>query len=604
MASAASSWPPGSVKPAPESKASAAAAQATSEVSVRKITSSIQHHQAVVKLQAKQSKIPALEHRQPPKVPLTRPSSQQNVLCNDASSSAAVPNPALAGKQQIRPVPPRPGSLNAQTRPAAAAVAAGGKPLAVPRQPTPPTVVEVSTTTATAASRAITPPSVAGSNSSVPFKSTTTTIAANKPKITIPKPASDKPALQTIPTDSSSASSSTSSTPTSPSLITTATSSSPAKSPAKPLVTATATVSSPSTASTAVKAALVEKAIMSHASSSSIIKSTPPTVVAAVTTATVDKPEPAVATPPGSFKEPKDIDSPSPAPPTTRKSLFAGGLATVFAGALKKSVTKDEDTSKAHKDFCKQLLSVHVSPENAEKYTLALFKDGFDHKSKIQFLEEQDLINCGITSRGDIKAILSLVVSKPSPVAALETSKSESVLVSKPVLPRSNSTFVPLVSPSSSSLTAAAVGNYSKYVMLSFNVGTLGTFANLVHNELSQSKSTHCWSCTQSIPVGHEWRDSIQVAVEESTHFVMLINSEWIQSGECQHEYKIALSLYNKTKQPKMLPVVFPSGRKHLESGMGLGIAANFNCIFLEDEDATEEARQQQAVKLVIDFLN
>lgn len=277
----------------------------------------------------------------------------------------------------------------------------------------------------------------------------------------------------------------------------------------------------------------------------------------------------------------------------------------MFAGALKKSVSKDEDVSKAHKEFCKQLLSVHVSPENAEKYTLALFKDGFDHKSKIQFLEEQDLVNCGITSRGDIKAILSLVVSKPG---GLETSKSESALVSKAALPRSNSTFVPLASvSSSSSLTAAAAatgGSYSKYVMLSFNVGTLGTFANLVHNELSQSKSTHCWSCTQSIPAGNEWRDSIQVAVEESTHFVMLINSEWIQSGECQHEYKIALSLYNKTKQPKMLPVVFPSGRKHLESGMGLGIAANFNCIFLEDEDATDEARQQQALKLVIDFLN
>jgi hypothetical protein len=63
-----------------------------------------------------------------------------------------------------------------------------------------------------------------------------------------------------------------------------------------------------------------------------------------------------------------------------------------------------EKKSKAHMKVVKLFQTVHVSAENAEKYVLALAKDGFDHKEKItQFLEEADLTRAGITSQGDVK---------------------------------------------------------------------------------------------------------------------------------------------------------------------------------------------------------
>jgi len=200
----------------------------------------------------------------------------------------------------------------------------------------------------------------------------------------------------------------------------------------------------------------------------------------------------------------------------------------------------------------------------AVTYAEELIKQNFETPAKLAIADVEDLVSCGFT-RGDAKFFVTNHATKSS----VEISGTGTLASS-----------------------AEATGS-SGHIMVSFNVATLGSFANTMYTSLERDERT-CWICTQSIPLGVEWRDAIQSAVERSSHFVMLINDEWLKSGECQHEYKIALALYNKHKRPKMLPVIFPDVQKKMNTGVLLGIAANFNCI---NVDAASKAMVEKVLK-------
>jgi len=199
-----------------------------------------------------------------------------------------------------------------------------------------------------------------------------------------------------------------------------------------------------------------------------------------------------------------------------------------------------------------ELLKLSIPQGKAVTYAKELIKQNFETPAKLAIADVDDLVSCGFT-RGDAK----LLVVNRSAKSSVEISRTGTL-------------------PSS-----AEAKESSGHIMVSFNVATLGRFAKTMYTSLERDART-CWICTQSIPLGVEWRDAIQSAVEGSSHFVMLINDEWLKSGECQHEYKIALALYNKHKRPKMLPVIFPDVQK-MDTGVLLGIAANFNCIQVDD---------------------
>jgi len=210
------------------------------------------------------------------------------------------------------------------------------------------------------------------------------------------------------------------------------------------------------------------------------------------------------------------------------------------------------------------LRKLSIPQGKAVTYAEELIKQNFETPAKLAIADVEDLVSCGFT-RGDAKFFVTNHATKSS----VEISGTGTLASS-----------------------AEATGS-SGHIMVSFNVATLGSFANTMYTSLERDERT-CWICTQSIPLGVEWRDAIQSAVERSSHFVMLINDEWLKSGECQHEYKIALALYNKHKRPKMLPVIFPDVQKKMNTGVLLGIAANFNCI---NVDAASKAMVEKVLK-------
>jgi hypothetical protein len=85
-----------------------------------------------------------------------------------------------------------------------------------------------------------------------------------------------------------------------------------------------------------------------------------------------------------------------------------------------------------------------------------------------------------------------------------------------------------------------------------------------------------------------KWRDAIQSAVTNSSTYICLITKSWIDSGECQFETKLAISLYTRNKQPKIIPVVFPDAKPHLHDGILPTMTANFNALFIDDVSNVE----------------
>jgi hypothetical protein len=123
--------------------------------------------------------------------------------------------------------------------------------------------------------------------------------------------------------------------------------------------------------------------------------------------------------------------------------------------------------------------------------------------------------------------------------------------------------------------------------MISFNVYSSNTIAEAIHNQL-KSLQRDCWICTKNIPPGIEWRDAIQSAVTHSSTYICLITKAWIDSGECQIETKLALSLYTKNKEPKIIPVVFPDAKPHLHTEILPTMTATFNALFIDDVSNVE----------------
>jgi hypothetical protein len=128
--------------------------------------------------------------------------------------------------------------------------------------------------------------------------------------------------------------------------------------------------------------------------------------------------------------------------------------------------------------------------------------------------------------------------------------------------------------------------------MISFNVYSSNIIAEFIYNQLKTTQRD-CWICTKNIPPGIEWRDAIQDAVTNSSTYICLITKAWIDSGECQIETKLTLSLYTKNKEPKIIPVVFPDAKPHLHAGILPTMTATFNALFIDDVSNVEDVAKR-----------
>jgi hypothetical protein len=127
-----------------------------------------------------------------------------------------------------------------------------------------------------------------------------------------------------------------------------------------------------------------------------------------------------------------------------------------------------------------------------------------------------------------------------------------------------------------------------KHIMISFNVYSSNSIAEFIYNQLRLTQHRDCWICTKNIPPGVEWRDAIQAAVSNSSIYICLITKAWIDSGECQIETKLALSLYTRNKEPKIIPVIFPDAKPFLQDGILPTLMATFNVLVIDDVSDVE----------------
>ena len=122
-------------------------------------------------------------------------------------------------------------------------------------------------------------------------------------------------------------------------------------------------------------------------------------------------------------------------------------------------------------------------------------------------------------------------------------------------------------------------------VFLSHHVSSMNVHASKLNQEL-RGMGIKTFICTSMKP-GDDFRKSIIVNAVKCKLFVAFINEKWADSEECITEFNCALRSFNKSKTPKIIPIII--------GGFGwidvakypdvYSITANTNCAVLNGDD-------------------
>eukprot|EP00732_Lithocolla_globosa_P004264 Lithocolla_globosa_v1_NODE_3845_length_1566_cov_2.780940.p1 type:complete len:310 gc:universal NODE_3845_length_1566_cov_2.780940:1111-182(-) len=96
-------------------------------------------------------------------------------------------------------------------------------------------------------------------------------------------------------------------------------------------------------------------------------------------------------------------------------------------------------------------------------------------------------------------------------------------------------------------------------VFLSFHTGSSTETVKTLVKHLNEAEIT-TWTCLD-LPPGDLFRDSIVKSIKGCKVFIMVINKQWAESGECEEEFYYAkrLNAKNRPRLPMLLPIVFPN---------------------------------------------
>lgn len=129
---------------------------------------------------------------------------------------------------------------------------------------------------------------------------------------------------------------------------------------------------------------------------------------------------------------------------------------------------------------------------------------------------------------------------------------------------------------------------HKKSVMISYNVKTCSKVAKSIRSSLDKSGVARPWMCEQDLKPGQDWRSTIGKVVMACDVFVMLINKEWLDSGECNDEYNIAKSRNIKTQRPLMIPIFVGKELADVEHEKVYSLKSNYNFLIFFDDGGIE----------------
>ncbi|XP_075240363.1 uncharacterized protein LOC142335895 isoform X2 [Convolutriloba macropyga] len=128
-----------------------------------------------------------------------------------------------------------------------------------------------------------------------------------------------------------------------------------------------------------------------------------------------------------------------------------------------------------------------------------------------------------------------------------------------------------------------------KAVFLSHCVRSTGEQANRLYDLLKQNEIS-AFICGR-MEVGDDFRTDINGNAANCKAMVVFLDEAWAQSGECEAEFFSAISLYNRKKTPKILPIVVDGfhwidPEQHSEAH---NITSRFQCLTIQRGSETDE---------------
>ena len=127
----------------------------------------------------------------------------------------------------------------------------------------------------------------------------------------------------------------------------------------------------------------------------------------------------------------------------------------------------------------------------------------------------------------------------------------------------------------------------SKDVFLSHHVSSINSIARKFEDELDKLDIT-TFLCT-SVRPGQDYRRLLTINAVKCKVFIAFINNAWAKSNECTNEFNCALSSFNKTLHPIIIPIViggfdwiYDSIEEYPDA---FNIISNFQCETLQDND-------------------
>jgi hypothetical protein len=141
-----------------------------------------------------------------------------------------------------------------------------------------------------------------------------------------------------------------------------------------------------------------------------------------------------------------------------------------------------------------------------------------------------------------------------------------------------------LVNANKTQLPAAISSKQRKTIMLSYNIRTTSKLAKALKSLFDDNSDYSAWVCEIDLKPGQDWRTTIGKMVMMCDVFVMLVNPEWVTSGECNDEYNMAKSRNVKTGRPLMIPIFLEYHALDSTDTKIFSLTANYNVVSVKEE--------------------
>lgn len=133
------------------------------------------------------------------------------------------------------------------------------------------------------------------------------------------------------------------------------------------------------------------------------------------------------------------------------------------------------------------------------------------------------------------------------------------------------------------------IRKHKKLVMISYNVKSCSRVAKAMRSVLEKEETAKPWICEQDLKPGQDWRSTIGKVVMACDVFVMLVNEEWIESGECNDEYNVAKARNLKNQRPLMIPVFMGKDILEKEHEKVYSLTSNYNFLIFDNHMKVDE---------------